>query len=59
MYLNELYRSFCGVPAYKDGKAAPLMIEKDQLPPISVIYPSLDTVESSQLGPPVSLLLLC
>ncbi|KAK4511596.1 uncharacterized protein ATC70_012812 [Mucor velutinosus] len=52
LYLNELYRSFCGIPAYKDGKATPIVTQKNQLPPISIIYPSLDTVESSQLGPP-------
>ncbi|KAL9555983.1 hypothetical protein MBANPS3_002097 [Mucor bainieri] len=51
-YLNELYRSFCGIPAYKDGKATPAVTPKNQLPPISIIYPSLDTVQSSQLGPP-------
>ncbi|KAI8643778.1 tyrosyl-DNA phosphodiesterase I [Parasitella parasitica] len=51
-YLNELYRSFCGIAAYKDGKATPIVTQKNQLPPIDIIYPSLDTVESSRLGPP-------
>ncbi|KAL7334984.1 hypothetical protein PS15p_200532 [Mucor circinelloides] len=52
LYLNELYRSFCGIPACTDGKATPIVTPKNQFPPISVIYPSLDTVESSKLGPP-------
>ncbi|KAI8337293.1 tyrosyl-DNA phosphodiesterase I [Chlamydoabsidia padenii] len=50
-YLQELYTSFCGVhphtnPKYIKKKAT------DPLPPIDIIYPTLDTVNSSRLGQP-------
>ncbi|CEP13302.1 hypothetical protein [Parasitella parasitica] len=32
-------------------KATPIVTQKNQLPPVDIIYPSLDTVESSRLGP--------
>ena len=49
-YLQELFKSFCGVLPYKAGK----LLEKNQVPPIDIIYPTQETVESSKLGPPVS-----
>ncbi|KAI7901975.1 tyrosyl-DNA phosphodiesterase-domain-containing protein [Cokeromyces recurvatus] len=49
-YLNELYRSFCGIESY--SKEKPILItKKNELPPIDIIYPTKDTVESSRLGP--------
>jgi tyrosyl-DNA phosphodiesterase-1 len=51
-YLNELYKSFCGIPAYTTGK--PIAVtKKNELPPIDIIYPTCDTVDDSKLGPPV------
>ncbi|OBZ81552.1 Tyrosyl-DNA phosphodiesterase 1 [Choanephora cucurbitarum] len=47
-YLQELFKSFCGVLPYKAGK----LLEKNQVPPIDIIYPTQETVESSKLGPP-------
>lgn len=52
-YLNELYKSFCGLPSYLNGKATAPIIKKNEIPPIDVIYPTRDTVEDSSLGPPV------
>lgn len=52
-YLNELYKSFCGIPAYLNGKMTAPIVKKNQIPPIDIIYPSRDTVEDSRLGPPV------
>ncbi|KAI8879910.1 phospholipase D/nuclease [Backusella circina FSU 941] len=48
-YLNELYLSFSGknyTHTQKPSKAKPR-----EIPPISIIFPSLDTVESSRDGP--------
>lgn len=46
-----MYQSFCGIPAW-NGKAV-YTGKKNELPPIDIIYPTLDTVQSSRLGPPV------
>ncbi|KAI8082631.1 tyrosyl-DNA phosphodiesterase-domain-containing protein [Gilbertella persicaria] len=51
LYLNELYRSFCGITAYDKGKQVAFG-KKNELPPIDIIFPSQDTVESSKLGLP-------
>ncbi|CAO3651027.1 unnamed protein product [Mucor hiemalis] len=51
-YLNELYKSFCGILAYSaSGKPASSSKNKE-IPPIDVIYPTRDTVTYSKLGPP-------
>ncbi|KAG2236996.1 hypothetical protein INT48_001763 [Thamnidium elegans] len=52
LYLNELYKSFCGLPAYANGRATSTILKKNELPPIDVVYPTRETVESSRLGPP-------
>ncbi|KAI7897075.1 tyrosyl-DNA phosphodiesterase-domain-containing protein [Mucor mucedo] len=51
-YLNELYKSFCGIPAYLNGKMSAPIVKKNEIPPIDIIYPSRDTVHDSRLGPP-------
>lgn len=52
LYLNELYKSFCGIPAFANGKATPAILKKNEIPPIDIVYPTRDTVDSSRLGPP-------
>ncbi|KAI9033710.1 tyrosyl-DNA phosphodiesterase-domain-containing protein [Phycomyces nitens] len=49
-YLLELYRSFCGLDQFENG-TRPNTKDKE-LPPISIVYPSRNTVDSSRLGPP-------
>ncbi|KAI9487203.1 MAG: tyrosyl-DNA phosphodiesterase-domain-containing protein [Benjaminiella poitrasii] len=51
LYLNELYRSFCGFKAYNGQRKPDSITKKNELPPIDIIYPTKDTVESSRLGP--------
>ncbi|KAL0082386.1 tyrosyl-DNA phosphodiesterase I [Phycomyces blakesleeanus] len=48
-YLHELYASFCGLDQFVDG-VRPSNRNKE-LPPISIVYPSRNTVDSSRLGP--------
>ncbi|KAI8377756.1 tyrosyl-DNA phosphodiesterase-domain-containing protein [Radiomyces spectabilis] len=49
LYMNELYRSFCGFNPYTDDKK--LDLSKTEPPPVRIIYPSRDTVLDSRLGP--------
>ncbi|KAI9310710.1 tyrosyl-DNA phosphodiesterase-domain-containing protein [Dichotomocladium elegans] len=50
-YLHELYRSFSGNDPYADGKRPARLPKPDTLPPIDVVFPSLNTVRDSKLGP--------
>ncbi|KAL1920607.1 uncharacterized protein VTP21DRAFT_984 [Calcarisporiella thermophila] len=47
-YLLELYRSFCGQPL---SESRTHKLESPELPPVAIIYPTLQTVETSSLGP--------
>ncbi|KAI8992485.1 tyrosyl-DNA phosphodiesterase I [Pilobolus umbonatus] len=49
-YMKQLYRSFCGMPAYTPYSKATDIVAKDQVPPISIIYPTVDTIDSSRFG---------
>ncbi|KAI7867646.1 tyrosyl-DNA phosphodiesterase I [Spinellus fusiger] len=49
LYLHELYTSFCGINPYENTRR-PQIQKNASLPPISIIYPSYNTVESSKLG---------
>jgi tyrosyl-DNA phosphodiesterase-1 len=53
-YLQELYKSFCGISAYNtNGRPSTSIMKKNELPPIDIVYPTKDTVLSSRLGAPV------
>jgi tyrosyl-DNA phosphodiesterase-1 len=52
--LQELYRSFCGFPAYIRNGNPIALLRKKEIPPIEIIYPTKETVECSRLGPPVT-----
>ncbi|KAG1040269.1 hypothetical protein G6F46_012053 [Rhizopus delemar] len=49
-YLQEIYQSFCGISSFSDGKAVRSSLQKNQLPPIDIIFPTRDTVTSSRYG---------
>lgn len=51
-YLHELYRSFSGIDPYETSNKPVRMKNNEPLPPIDIIYPSMDTVLDSRLGPP-------
>ncbi|KAI7882772.1 phospholipase D/nuclease [Lichtheimia hyalospora FSU 10163] len=51
-YLHELYRSFSGIDPYETSSKPVRMKNNEPLPPIDIIYPSMDTVLDSRLGPP-------
>ncbi|ORZ22399.1 tyrosyl-DNA phosphodiesterase-domain-containing protein [Absidia repens] len=50
-YLQELYTSFCGTHPYANQNIPKRNINQP-LPPIDILYPSLNTVTTSRLGPP-------
>ncbi|KAI8089946.1 tyrosyl-DNA phosphodiesterase-domain-containing protein [Halteromyces radiatus] len=49
-YLQELYTSFCGIHPHSDQNKSKRKTDSS-FPPIDIIYPSMDTVNSSRLGP--------
>ncbi|KAI8984565.1 tyrosyl-DNA phosphodiesterase-domain-containing protein [Mycotypha africana] len=51
-YLQELFQSFCGLLPYRANNANTKLLKKDEMPPVDIIYPTLDTVNDSRLGAP-------